>query len=195
MALDRTTLVTGVTVLAALAVGSAITARLPQPEAVREAPFVVVGRVGQALTLRTGTVSVEGVDASTKVTDGSSHAVSAHGVFVVLTLTWQPSSKPLPTAEGTVVASDGRRYTGGSPVTGSCSTTQPTLRIRCQQVFELPGDALVGARLELPADPSGRTEGDQVAQVDLGIDDSQAAALRARTDELTIRRSAPAGPA
>ncbi|QLQ16230.1 MAG: hypothetical protein HZY73_11860 [Micropruina sp.] len=29
MALDRTTLVTGVTVLAALAVGSAITARLP----------------------------------------------------------------------------------------------------------------------------------------------------------------------
>lgn len=181
----RTALITGFAVLAALAAGSALTSTLPSADDVTAAPFVSTSSVGQPVTLRTGTVTVLSVDASTAITNGLDKAVSQHGTFLVVRLAWTASPKPRPLTKLEIRTPSGRSYHDGSPIISVCPTPQTGIPIRFQTAFEMPASELAGAVLVVPA-TAPDAPGDQQAHIDLGIDASLAADLGARTSELKL---------
>lgn len=171
--------------VAALAVGAAITERLPQSSDVTAAPFVIQADVGQAVKMRTGTVTVTSVEAAATVADSATKATSKNGLFLVIHLTWVPSGEPSSLSGMWVEGTDGRTFGGQQAVTSTCTSAQTGIGIACQEVFEMPKGALPGATLVVPATSLG-TEGDQEVHVDLGITEQQRDAWAGRTDVVPL---------
>lgn len=183
---SRAALATGVIVVAALFVGSTINAALPDPNSVFAAPFEHPAAVGEPVTLRDAIVTVTGLESGKEIARFNEVAVT-EAVFLVVQLTYEPSEETqvLPLNVLRVVAADGRQYGGWSPVSTGCGPTPPGLPVTCRAPFELPPDALPGARLLIPAGAS-TTQMDDVAVIDLGIDEARADALGAATGRVTI---------
>ena len=182
MRFTRNGLLTALLVVAALFVGSFVTSRLPQPDKLLgETPFLRDGVVGQPVRLRTADVTVERVQAAKRV-ELHGQVAESSGVWLVFDVVWAARSEPsqLAGTSPVVVAADGRRFGGTQAVIATCGPAQPGLPVSCQLPFELPADALEGARLLIPADGSTRAN-DDVADLDLGIG-AAAAALLAETD-------------
>ena len=176
--------VLGATIL--LGIGSAVLTRLPTPDDITGAPFVLHGRIGEPATLRTGVVTVTSVEASTQVVALTGTAVSREGVFLVARVTWTATPEPGPLTGATLLARDGRTYETTSPVNSTCIRAQTGIPIGCAIPFEVPKDALEGAELIVPADPVGAVAGDQELHIDLGIDAAIAAGLGAHTSPITL---------
>jgi hypothetical protein len=181
----RAAVVTAFAVLAALAAGTALSSALPSANDVSDAPFVTTGVVGQVAHLRTGELTVLGVDASTTVSDSLDQAVSEQGTFLIVKLRWVASPKPHSLTGVWVRAADGRTYHDGSPVTSFCAPAQTGIPVSCQLIFEMPKAALAGATLVAPSEAIS-AEGDLQARIDLGIDGALASALAAKTAEVTL---------
>lgn len=182
MRFTRNGSLTAILVVAALFIGSFVTNRLPQPDHFRqEMPFITQGTIGENIGLRTGNVTVERVQAAKSVELYSQVAVSS-GVWLVFDIVWAARGEPstLMGSAPVVVAADGRRFGDMQAVVNNCGPAQPGLPVSCQLPFEVPEDALSGARLLIPAGIS-TTSNDDVAEIDLGIDE-QVAARFATTD-------------
>jgi hypothetical protein len=176
----RAAVVTAFAVLAALAAGTALTSMLPSSADVSDAPFVTTGSVGQEVRLRTGTMTVLGIDASTTIKNDLDTAVSEHGTFLIVKLRWIPSPKPEPLTGLSIRTLSGGSYHDASPITSGCAPAQTGIPIRCQVVFEMPSATLAGAVLVATSQGRG-AEGDLQAEIDLGIDAASAAQLGAQT--------------
>lgn len=180
---------TGVVVVAALSLGAAGLARLPNRADIWARPFTHQAALNQPVHLRTGTLKVLDVQASPQVRDELGTAISNEGTFLVVTLEFTASHQPANVAAMTVQAADGRTF-GGAPPVGMdfCDRSQPGIRVGCQIVFEVDKTALGGAKLRVPASLYGGG-GDDVALVDLGLDTARAADLAARQAPLTVASS------
>lgn len=185
---------TTVIVVGLLALGSAALSRLPTPEEVARSPFVSAGTVGAPVPLRTGTIQVDAVRASTAVRQGGTTArTSAH--WLVVTMRFTAAREPVGLAGMTLRAADGRIYSLTRPFRSSCGPGQPGITIQCGLPFEVPSDAMAGARLVVPAALLGGGEGDDVAEIDLGIDPAQAGQLASATELITVEALAVVGGA
>ena len=183
MKFTRDGLLTAILVVAALFVGSLVTSSLPQPDSLLiDLPFLHAVNVGETANLRTGNVTVTDVQAAKRVKLYGRIAESA-AVWIVVDLEWEPvrQSGMIAASNPVVVAADGRVFGGIQAVTNNCGPTQPGMAVACQLAFEVSVDALEGAHLRVPAGNSVDTS-DDVADVDLGIDATAAAAF-AHTDE------------
>lgn len=190
MALPRTTLATGVIVVAALLVGSAINAQLPDPDAIFSTPFEHPGGVGETITLRNARITVTGVDAAKELEWLDQVAVSA-GVFLVIDVTYEPVGETSVLGSSSrLVAADGRQFGGRTPVASACGPAQPGLPLACKVSLEVPPDALAGAILEVPAG-GDTTLMDDVAVVDLGITAARAAELGAALGRIVLPDETP----
>ncbi|MEL4503877.1 hypothetical protein AAEX63_03135 [Luteococcus sp. H138] len=169
---------TAVAVLAALSVGSVVDERLQDPNEVLERPYDHHAALGDEVAMRTGTVVVHGVDGAAKVRTFKTLA-STPGVWLLVDVSFTAKDSTQSVAGGTVVAADGRRFGGKQAVMTSCGVSIPGVAHHCRQLFELPRGVLAGASFEVST--AGRGQADDVAVIDLGIDQAKATRLEAST--------------
>lgn len=165
---------TALVVLAALAVGSQVKARMPDSREVLEKPHEVRAAFGERVELRDRAVAVTEVRSATRVATGGT-AVTTLGHWLVVTVELEAKAKPV-SIEADLVTADGRTYGGVPTVSKACGPAQVGLRRTCTQVFEVPDGALEGSTLKVWA---LRGRGTHVAVVDLGIDAARAKQLEA----------------
>ncbi len=185
MRFTRDGIVTVLLVIAALFLGSVITQRIPNPQETLNAPFEHEVGLGEPVTMRTGVVTVTGVRAAKQVTSFVDTATT-RGVWLVIDTEWTPRHEPylLSGAEARIRATDGRSFGGDSVLTTSCTPTQPGVTFVCSFAFEMDPAALPGAKALLPASLLG--EADDVAVVDLGLDEATAQRLAAATAPIKL---------
>ncbi|MEL4359254.1 MULTISPECIES: hypothetical protein [unclassified Luteococcus] len=169
---------TAVAVLAAMSVGSLVNERLHDPTDVLEQRYERTGVVGQAVPMRTLSVTVHGVSSAAKVKNYSGVATT-RGIWLVVDLGYTAKDSTESLDPGSIVSVDGRRFGGKQAVTLSCGVSLPGIEHGCRQIFELPKGVLAGARYEVPT--AGGQQGDDVAVIDLQIDQARAQKLEAST--------------
>lgn len=169
---------TALAVLAAMSVGSVVNDRLHDPDQVLARPYQHHATVGEDVPMRTLSVTVHGVSGAAKVRSYGKVAGS-HGMWLVVDLSFTSVETTEGLVHGVIVTTDGRRFGGSQAVPLSCGVSLPGIVHGCQQLFELPKGVLAGARFEVPTD--GGTVGDDLAVIDLGIDQAKAAQLEAST--------------
>lgn len=177
MRLTRQGLLTSILVVAALFVGTALTSWIPTANDVFERPFRHEATVGEPVELRTGTVTVTRVRSAKELSYNGQTAVTT-GVWVVLDLSWRAAKEPtqLNLLLTRIHAANGKTYGGMPGFVLPCGLTQPGIEKRCQLHFELPPEALEGAHVLVPAYAT-LSGGDDVADIDLGIDAASASTL------------------
>lgn len=165
---------TALVVLAALAIGSQVEARMPDASQVLKRPYERSAQLGQRVELEDRVVTVTGVrGAGVLATHYGS--VSTQGHWVLVTIDYEARREPVsPKTE--LVAADGRTFGGHNPAVTPCSLSQVGLPRTCTAVFEVPSWALQGARVKVW---SRKGDGAEVAVVDLGIDEQQAGQIEA----------------
>ncbi|MEZ5086283.1 MAG: hypothetical protein R2722_08550 [Tessaracoccus sp.] len=194
MRFTREGLLTAVLVVAALFVGSFVTDRLPKPDSVLgETPFLHEAIIGEQVALRTADVTVTEVRSAKQVVLHGQVSESA-GVWLVADIVWEPRHEPslLGGTLPVVVSTDGRTFGGTQAVINNCGPTQPGLPVTCQLPFEMPVDALEGARLRIPAATTVRGS-DDVADIDLAIDAEMAQQLAATDEQLALATTTAVG--
>lgn len=187
MTFTREGLLTALLVIAALFFGSYITTLIPTPDQVTsDQPFFHEVAVGETAQMRTGSVTVTGVETASQV-ELFAQIAGTSGVWLVVDVEFEPIGQSTLIAGGNAVlrAVDGRTLGGTQAVTTNCGPTPPGMMVTCQLAFELPSDALEGAHLWIPAGASVNTS-DDVADVDLGIDAERAAELAATDQHLEL---------
>ncbi|WP_115728550.1 hypothetical protein [Actinomyces culturomici] len=159
---------TAVVVIAGLAIGSAINKALPSTSDVLTEPFVHEAGVGDLVDLRTGEVAATRVrTARSIVADGGT--LATEGTWVVVDLDFTARAKPWAPGNAALLSASGREYSDPYELHSSCATGQSGVAQRCQIAVEVVTDDLPGLRLRIPAAPSGRMAGDDVALIDLEI--------------------------
>lgn len=172
----------GVAVLAALSVGSVMERHLPVPDDVLDRPHERAVALGQEVELRTQRVVVDDLSAGTSVADSfQQYGTTAH--YLMVRVRFEATGEPV-TLEATLQAADGRRYDRTTPFVQACGISQVGQEVACRAFFEVPADALEGATLRVGASAG---QSDEVAVVDLGIDQARAAELASSTQKLTVR--------
>lgn len=186
MKMSRSTALTAVLVVLALVVGSLLDSWLPSADSADGVPFTHAAGIGEAVPLRTHTVTVDGIAAGTEVASyGAVTGTTAHWLVVSYTVEAVGQSASFPPAFLRLRAADGRLF-GETPGTiVACGPAQPGIPLRCTVPFEVPADALAGAHLLVPA---GIEVGlsDDLADIDLGITAADAATLAASTARIDL---------
>lgn len=170
---------------AALLLGSWLTTQLPDRDTVAAAPFLRPGKVGQKVELRTGTVTITDVRSAAEVKSPGSVATTS-GVWLVVTLDFTPKGEQR-FLRG-VELKDGRDriFNHERSLSSPCGPAQPGLILGCEFALEVSKDALPNAQLHLSTNQP-RSEGpDDVAAIDLEIDETGAEQLGATTQRITI---------
>ncbi len=177
MRATRSGVLTAILVVAALWLGSLISSALPAASDVFSRPYVHAARIGEPVTLRTATVTVSGVRTAQEVSSYGSIA-STTGVWLVVDVevTARGEARSLMPAAFRVRSADGRLFGELPAVTVSCGPLQPGIPVRCSVPFEITPDAVPDARLLIPAGTDTEAS-DDLADVDLGIDEARAATL------------------
>lgn len=190
MRLTRTGMLTGILVVAALFLGSFIVDRLPKSDSLlSETPFLRAGTLGEPVSLRTAEVTVAKVQTAKRIELYRQVSESAE-VFLVVDVVWEPvrESSTLTGSSPVVVASDGRVFGGTQVLINNCGPAQTGLPVTCQLPFEISADALEGARLRVPASGSVNS-GDDVADIDLGIDAELAVRLSETNAQIKLQQT------
>ncbi|RLV51128.1 hypothetical protein D9V37_04205 [Nocardioides mangrovicus] len=168
----RRSVTLAVALIAAMALGRAITDHLPIGN-VSSRPFVRTGRVDHALSLRYADVKVTDVRVVAFLGTPSGAAAPA-GRFLAVYATITAKRQPQQVGYVGLLGGDGRPYAVTSR--GSCSVPgafYPTgLRYHVMYCFDVPKRALEGSRLELSQGVPGQGGGqarDDVARIALGL--------------------------
>lgn len=184
-------------VIAAMAVGRLLTDHLPDEERVAE-PFVRHGSVGETVSLRYGDVQVTGVRVA-RVLDGAD-AVVAAGRFLIVDLAYRAKGEPRRFLGLELLDGQGRRFsatTRGS----TCPQNLAGLtgvRMYAMACFDVPRTALDGARFRFSlgdygVNGSGQRR-DDLAEIDLGISNSEATRLWAQSRTFAASNAATTRP-
>lgn len=164
--LSRSKILKAAFVVVAIIAGKELVSHLPDDSASMR-PFEVTGEVGEAVSLRTGTVWVNEVQLSpTLLTPTQGYRTP--GLWAVATVTLVPEAERESLTFTAIRSADGERtWSGRSRSTGSCLAVPPGVPITCDVAFEVPGEALPGADLLVSTESDQRY--DTVAVIDLGI--------------------------
>jgi len=168
----------------ALLLGSWLTTQLPDHDTVASAPFLRPGKVGQDVELRTGTVKVTNVRSAAEVKLGS--VATTSGVWLVVTLDFTPKGEQRLLRKLELKDGRDRVFNHASSLSRTCGPAQPGLILGCEFALEVPKDALPDAELHLSTNPPGAELPDDVAVIDLEIDEARAEQLGAETQRITI---------
>ncbi|WP_423860823.1 hypothetical protein [Arachnia propionica] len=169
---------------AALLLGSWLTTQLPDRDTVAAAPFLRPGKVGQDVELRTGTVKVTNVRSAAEVKLGS--VATTSGIWLVVTLDFTPKGEQQFLRKLELKDGRDRIFNHASTLSRTCGPAQPGLILGCEFALEVPKDALPDAELHLSTNPPGSELPDDVAVIDLEIDEARAEQLGAETQRITI---------
>jgi len=174
----------GLAVLGLLAAGSQLQRWLPSDDDdPGSEPYLRPGVVGEAVDIRTATVTVESVVGSRTVEEYGSEMVSP-GVWVVVRYTVVADRENTPVTLAELEDGEGRLWTLSGRNSNSCISGPPGVEAHCAAYFEVPVDALSSLRLHL-ARESRDTRYDVVADVDLGLSEADGDAFaNARTIDL-----------
>ena len=168
----------------ALLLGSWLTTQLPDRDTVASAPFLRPGKVGQDVELRTGTVKVTNVRSAAEVKLGS--VATTSGVWLVVTLDFTPKGEQRFLRKLELKDGRDRVFNHASSFSRVCGPAQPGLILGCEFALEVSKDALPDAELHLSTNPPGAELPDDVAVIDLEIDEARAEQLGAETQRITI---------
>ena len=168
----------------ALLLGSWLTTQLPDHDTVAAAPFLRPGKVGQDVELRTGTVKVTNVRSAAEVKLDS--VATTSGIWLVVTLDFIPKGEQRLLRKLELKDGRDRVFNHASSLSRTCGPAQPGLILGCEFVLEVPKDALPDAELHLSTNPPGAELPDDVAVIDLEIDEARAEQLGAETQRITI---------
>ena len=186
MRFTRNGVVTALLVIAALFVGSMVTDRLPKADDAQNRPYHLHGAVRDPVEMRKGTLLVTGLRYAKQV-QSYSDVAGTQGIWLVVDLEWTPSTQPfiLSGADSRVEAASGKQYGGPSPLTTTCTSVQAGITHTCAFAFEMNPAALAGATLLIPASANLKAS-DDLAVIDLGIDEGRADALAASTESIKL---------
>jgi hypothetical protein len=174
----------GLLVLAALVLGRVVSTALPVDDRIGE-PFVRSGAVEEEVDLRYARVSVGEPEGST-VADASGSLLATSGVWVLIPVTVVAEGEPRRLAYATVVGSDGRTYAAsGMRSQLALGRATPGLPHYGAVLVELPGDAAVGAHLQLALDRWDQ-RADDMAEIDLAITAADVEAWQATDDPVRL---------
>ncbi|WP_193614828.1 hypothetical protein [Nocardioides lijunqiniae] len=169
---------TALVCLALLAVGSWLQGWLPGGDDDPAAdPHVRRGAVGDAIDLRTSTVTVDRVQGTTRVEQYGAELVSP-GLWVVVSYTVVPTEENASITFAELEDARGRTWGLVGRNANSCAESPPGLPVHCTALLEVPADALPTLRLRL-ARLSRDVRFDAVAEVDLGLGAEDAEAFAA----------------
>ena len=169
---------------AALLLGSWLTTQLPDRDTVAAAPFLRPGKVGQDVELRTGTVKVTNVRSAAEVKLDS--VATTSGIWLVVTLDFIPKGEQRLLRKLELKDGRDRVFNHANSLSRACGPAQPGLILGCEFALEVPKDALPDAELHLSTNPPGAELPDDVAVIDLEIDEARAEQLGAETQRITI---------
>lgn len=169
---------------AALLLGSWLTTQLPDHDTVASAPFLRPGKVGQDVEFRTGTVKVTNVRSAAEVKLDS--VATTSGIWLVVTLDFTPKGEQRLLRKLELKDGRDRVFNHASSLSRTCGPAQPGLILGCEFALEVPKDALPDAELHLSTNPPGAELPDDVAVIDLEIDEARAEQLGAETQRITI---------
>ena len=169
-------LAVGLAGLGLLVAGSQLQAWLPDEhdDPASEA-FVRTGEVGDAIDIRTATVTVKEVAGSTTVDEFGTEMVTP-GVWVAAYYTVVAEQENTTITFAELVDSEGRVWGLDGRNANACSPSPPGLAAHCFVHFEVPLDAVPSLRLRL-ARESSETRYDVIADVDLGLSAADADAF------------------
>jgi hypothetical protein len=168
----------------ALLLGSWLTTQLPDRDTVAAAPFLRPGKVGQDVELRTGTVKVTNVRSAAEVKLDS--VATTSGIWLVVTLDFIPKGEQRLLRKLELKDGRDRVFNHANSLSRACGPAQPGLILGCEFALEVPKDALPDAELHLSTNPPGSELPDDVAVIDLEIDEARAEQLGAETQRITI---------
>lgn len=168
----------------ALLLGSWLTTQLPDRDTVAAAPFLRPGKVGQDVELRTGTVKVTNVRSAAEVKLDS--VATTSGIWLVVTLDFTPKGEQRLLRKLELKDGRDRVFNHANSLSRACGPAQPGLILGCEFALEVPKDALPDAELHLSTNPPGAELPDDVAVIDLEIDEARAEQLGAETQRITI---------
>jgi hypothetical protein len=175
-----------VALIGALALGRWIDQAWPT-DRMAVASYERTGGVGDRVATRWADLRVEGVTASTRLANTQA-VVSTSGVWLVLDVTLWAQKQDLSVVEWRVVDAEGRTFVTDARTGYSLGTATPKVPWHVRVAFELPTGDLVGTTLRVsPRALDERRE--DVAVIDLGVDDDHAAELETLTDLVPIRAS------
>jgi hypothetical protein len=161
---------TGALVVAALALGQLLNDRLPDGTDGSRL-FERDGAVGEVVALRTGDLTVTGVDGATSVLRELDASIRSPGLVLVVRFEFVARDEASGISYAHLVGGDGRETTFssfGSRNDLDCPAGPPGLVSSCVAVVEVDPESLPGARLGLSAD-SLDPRFDDMAVIDLGI--------------------------
>ena len=168
----------------ALLLGSWLTTQLPDRDTVAAAPFLRPGKVGQDVELRTGTVKVTNVRSAAEVKLDS--VATTSGIWLVVTLDFIPKGEQRLLRKLELKDGRDRVFNHANSLSRACGPAQPGLILGCEFALEVPKDALPDAELHLSTNPPGSELPDDVAVIDLEIDEARAEQLGAEPQRITI---------
>ena len=153
-------------VLAALALARVIGGHFPEPIEEFEEPHRMVAEVGEEASLRAAHVTVDEVRLGSSVV-GHGLSLPTDGVWVVLDLTYTPTTEDAGLPYAQVVDGQGRTFRTTMPSSSTCILSGPGIPSSCSMAIELPADAVPGATAQLAtwADPRF----DNLLEVPLGL--------------------------
>ena len=173
----------GVLVIAALAAGRAVTTAYQDDTGVDE-PYLVSGSLGRPVALRYADVTATGVDGSTAVSPNL--GMTTTGVWLVVPLKIVTKGEPAQVRYAAVRDTRGRVFVAdGSRSQYSPGLAQPGIPRYASVLVELPPDAVPGAHLRVALDPLDQRR-DSMADIDLGLTETQAREWATRKDKLPV---------
>lgn len=191
---QRAQLGTGALVLAALAVGQVINAKLPADDASGRA-FERHAVVDTTVHMRSGDLTVTSIRGARSVTRESGGGFRSPGVIVVVSFDFTSRKQPGSISYGELRTSDGHVTTFGpfgERSVVSCPQGQVGILVHCDAEVEAAAATLPGARLAL-APLSIDPRFDDMAVVDLKITRATATQWSQRSEPMEIARTGPAG--
>jgi hypothetical protein len=167
-----------VLVLAALAVGHAVTSSYSSDSAI-VAPFLRSGTVGQPVSLRYATITVLSVHGSSEVSQAGT-VLTTPGVFVVARVRIVARGDLRTLLYSAVRTRDGATYveSAGGRSSFDFGPAQPGLPRYGTVTVELPTSQAAGARLRIALDPIDQSR-DDMTDIDLGVTPADAAQFAA----------------
>ncbi|MFC7582072.1 hypothetical protein ACFQ23_11615 [Schaalia naturae] len=181
---------TTVVILAGLALGSAIDRAVPSSGDVLDEPFVHEVVLGQTARLRTGAVTPVAVRTARSI-QWYGETYGTAGTWVVLTMDVEAAGKPRVFAGFEAHGASGRTYADAVGPTG-CSTAQPGVPLECTVAFEVASDDVAGLVVGIPAEGVPGSPSDDLAMVDLGLDEDDPL-VRAPEDLVSVTEAAVPG--
>ena len=157
----------------------------PHLEAKQQNPLVSSGRIGSAVDNPDFSVKVGKIDVATGIAkasflDQKAQVMRSPGIFVIVHLEIKSNQKPFRPGGPKLITRGGVSYdeSGRPAISTSNDDYQPMLWAPATYVFEIPKDRLPGARLVI-GESALLNQLSAETEVDLGIDDGEAARLLA----------------